>query len=364
MALKTKRGMDSLAEESAKSGAGGSYARYLRLKDGDTVYLRWLTDLDGIVSVEQHAAVPTKPKPDWWTFKWPEKMGCVCRYSKDEDDNPFFGDCYVCDVLKAREKGGGRKDFKPGVRGWALACLREERRDEAGTLLGYVDAKREFKREDGSTVTEKAIVIVNQAYNNFFEDVETMGRHHTTLLDRDYKITRQGEGLKTKYKIIALDPIDFRSKVEFETESGETTDDPAKARQVNGKPVGVVKRYDVRDPEIAERYKTDIDFMDEIEEQIGSDFYALFYDPRVEAPRREGRDGGSGNGNVPTPAKPASDVEPADLEAMMSRVLDSGDADSDPDAKADEKAKEPEPDAEPEPVKAAASAGPMDLDEE
>jgi hypothetical protein len=298
------------AEESASASKGGNFARtqFLKLEDGESAIVRFLTDANpdengdgGWITVDQHQMVPTKGRPADLKAEsgWPERMGAVCRKDpafKDASGNT----CYICEFMKTTEKGT-EKPFKKGGRSWAWACLREEVK-ENGKVIGIKDKTRQVVHLDadgkpGAEVTEKDIVVCNFGHKNFFGHLEGFAGHYGTALDRDYIIKRKGDGPSdTNYQIIPLDPI--------------TMDD------------GSV--YDVRRPEILQRYgfesaqAADLALQADIASRASEEFYARFFDPRVTVPTNS-----SDTGAQPAPAavpKPGHDSSPERMEALRDRV--------------------------------------------
>lgn len=297
------------AQEAAEAAGGGRFQKvhYFSLEKDETAVLRFLTDSPDWIYVNQHQFVPTKPKPAGYDKKWPKSMTAVCR--KDPAFAAMYPDgCYVCDGDIVNDYG---KPIKPNPRVWALACRREEVKED-GKVVGYRDATREeeeFKDGEatGKKITVKDIVVVNAAFSNFFGALQGYYSVFGTVLDRDYHITRTKDGKDTDYNIIGLNPIQ----------------DP----RFEG---GV---YDVRVPEVAERYKNDIDLVKVITEKTTDEFYGRFFDPRYVEKPKEGEGGAQGSQDAPQGApaeqqgKPASDVSDEALAAMQARVRGfSGDA--------------------------------------
>lgn len=291
------------AEAAKEATRGGNYARteFFSLEDGKTAILRFLTDADEWITVAQHQMIKTKAQPDGYTGNWPERMGCVCR-----DDDAFAGiydDCYICSYLV-----DGDKIKKPSSRIWALACLREEVLGDGSTELGGPEMKgkrvglRDMTREvtisakeaaDGKparkeeTITEKAVVVVNMGWKNFFGVLEGYAAKYGTVLDRDFWIKRNGAGLDTSYQIISEDPIMSNGEV-----------------------------FDLREPKFMERYETNIDLVEIITDRSSNEFYARFFDPRFSSD-----DDGEVKATGATPeAKPTTDVDPERMEALANRV--------------------------------------------
>lgn len=302
-----RKGADE-AREASKGG--GSFARsHFFALDGDpkskdnTAILRFLTEFQGDeawIVVQQHQNVPTRPKPSDYPkdARWPEKMSAVCR--KDVAFDGMYSDCFICDNIV-----GTNNVRKASARVWALACLREEV-VENGQVVGYRDATREIAvtndkgEATGETRTEKAIVIVNMGFKNFFSILEGFGGHYKTVLDRDYFIKRVGTDTDTQYQIVPLDPIvDADGKV-----------------------------FDVRRPEIAERYGEAGSYAALeaiVVERAADEFYARFFDTRVAQPATQGGTKSEGGEAAEEAAKPGHDVVSEDrLARLASRVKDYG----------------------------------------
>lgn len=275
------------AKDAAKSSGGFARTNFFGLGDGDTAIIRLLTDANAWITVDQHQMVPTKPKPADYSAdaKWPEKMGSVCR----KDPAFEFGECYICENLV-----DGKKVKKAAPRQWALACLREEVIEE-GKIVGYKDKTREvtIPAKDGQperTVTEKAIVVVNMAYKNFFSLLEGFAGRYGTVLDRDYWIKRNGDDKDTSYNIVPIDPIQT--------------------------PEGI---FDLREPKFMERYETDLDLATVITERADDEFYAKFFDPRFTVIDDKVVPSGSAPA-VSAPQAQDPEVDPDRLAALASRV--------------------------------------------
>lgn len=291
-----RRGAEALQE--ASKGTSFARTQYFGIEDGKKAIIRLLTEYTSPdpnvsvwIAVDQHAMIPTKPKPEGWGDKnWPEKMGAVCR--RDPAFAGMYGDCYICDFLVGELMVMGKKLKKPSGRGWALACLREEV-IEGGQVVGIQDVKRDvtLPAKDGQpekTIKEKAIVVVNMGYKNFFGTLKGFGAHYGTVLDRDYAVAREGASTDTDYHIVPLDPI----------------------LKKDG------SKFDLKNPEDAARYETDLDLGEIVGERASDTFYARFFDPRVTV--------GEDDKVVPTGAtpepKPSNDVDQEKVQALASRI--------------------------------------------
>ena len=307
---KFRRGAEA-AQEASKSG--GSFARthFFTLDDGKSIILRFLTEyqfddkhpeLDSWITVDQHQMVPTKGKPSWWPegANYPDRMGAVCR--ADPAFARMYDNCYICDHIV-----DGKKVRKPSARDWALACIREEvigdgsdalgGSEMKGRVLGYRDKTREvtIPAKDGEpekTITEKAIVVVNQGFKNFFGALKGFGERYGTILDRDYYIKREGNSTDTVYQIVPNDPID--------DENGN--------------------RIDLRNPEHMKRYAHNIDLGEVVAERASDEFYAKFFDPRYVWDDKANEVKPAGSASAETPAAPENDVSEERMAELANRV--------------------------------------------
>jgi hypothetical protein len=86
------RGEAGINEAIARQKSGGSdRIDYFKLADEESCRVRFLNDLDshenekgervgGVITVEMHGMVPTKPQPKGYKGdNWPKRMGAVCR---------------------------------------------------------------------------------------------------------------------------------------------------------------------------------------------------------------------------------------------------------------------------------------------
>ncbi len=325
--------------------------------DGDTEVLRFLTDFQAVTidgelaggwpAFKQHQNIPTKAAPSDYKGKWPATMPANCR--RDSQFEGVYDDCYICDVLADTVQ----YYKKPGQRYFALAVLREAVRDE-GRILGYKDKLIDVTRKDdkGEEVTtkEKAVVVVNMGWKNFFSILNGYGAAYQTVLDRDYQITRHGEKLDTSYTIIPLDPIQTtlnKGESNEETVPFDLRDDRLMARYLpNAAEVGYARASDER-------------LIQVIAERASDEFYARFFDATKTAPTQNagGGTGGvaaapeAGGGTVPTeaPAAPADSV-PESVSRLVDRIHGAGPQAYTPQA-------EEAPAAAAAPVPAAAGVG-------
>ena len=311
------RGIKAAQQQSA----GFARTTFFSLKDGDSATIRFLTDADptdvgdgvlagGWITVLQHQNVATKPAPAGFDTKknnWPGHMTAICR---DQDLSELgiaspFSDCCLCMT-------GSKKT----QRTWALAVLREEVR-EGGKTIGFRDVKRDVVVKEGQPpVSEPAIVVINLGRRNFFGPISGWYGRNGTVLDRDFAVTRTGDGLDTLYNPIGLDPI------------------PADEN-------GTV--FDLRNPEFMKRYLKDVEgetdyatasdamLVPILADRISDSYYGKFFDTRVNwvEPDKDDDKGTSVRG-APAAASvapaPNNDAKPAaagvDMDALRSRIVD------------------------------------------
>lgn len=300
-----RRGAEAAKE--ASKGAAFDRTKFFGIEDKEKIVVRFLTDANidpatidaehpegygAWITVQQHQMVTTKARPDDYPkdSKWPERMGAVCR----KDPGIAADDCYICDFLV-----DGKKLKKPSGRTWAWACIREEVVED-GKLQGYKDKTREVTRkkpdsEETETIVEKDVVVVNMGWKNFFSILSGYAGHYGTVLDRDYVITRDGDDTSTTYSIIGLDPI--------------VIDDKG-------------TRLDMRNPEHLKRYgwgsalEAEEALVAVISERASDEFYARFFDPRVQVKD----DQVISTGATATPVAEQADADPARLAELASRV--------------------------------------------
>lgn len=292
----------SAAEKAAPKGGGGDYDFFI-MKEGDEgMVLRYLTDADSWITVDQHWSETREKHPDWpQGSKWPRGMSVVCRNDEAFRGMDGFGDCYICE-FGTDDEG---KPNKASPRTWALAALREEIKED-GRVVGVQDVM--IDGPDGEPVPQ--IVIVNQAYSNFFANLQAFAGRYTTVLDRDYYVERTG-GNKTNYPHVPLDPVTL------EFEDGETMP------------------LDLRDEGLLEYYIAGRkDLGEVVMDKASEHFYALFFDERVPHPpigkkgdKSKGKDGeASAEATEPAPKQDAAPAKPdADrLASIRARVSQKG----------------------------------------
>lgn len=358
------------AKEAAAQKSRFDKIDYFKLEDGESIILRFLTDVDphwvhadtgqvvyryddgvppdnsgkwietgGWITCDQHSFVPTKPAPAGYTGNWPKSMGANCR--RDPAFNEVYSDCFICDHMK---KSDG-KPFSRTARVNAYAFVREEIYDN-GRLSGYKTKLVERQRTDkdgnptGDKYMDPVIQHVQMADRNFFANLRGYGDHYGTILDRDFKITRSGSGMNdTSYTFIPCDPVPNPTE--------ETRDQ--------------FPNLDLRNPAVAEKFGVG-DYCPEdkvsrttlaelVADRASDEYYGRFFDTRVTVDTKGGGDSGGG-APIEQQEKPSTDVDPERMATLRDRLKAHPEGGSAPEApSAPEQAQAPE--QAPQPVAAA-----------
>jgi hypothetical protein len=172
--------------EAARSGGSGSNLSYINWKPGDKKVLRFLTD-------------------DVMTEEFAEFI--IDNTGKTKNFMIPPNDPHIIDRFKSPTPGiGWRKNPKTGVIedvklrkvGVGIAVLRKEDPD----LQDFLHEQE----VDGTKYLSRHFGIVQQSVSNFWHTLAvSCFKRYGTIIDRDYEITREGDGLNTKYSIIPLD---------------------------------------------------------------------------------------------------------------------------------------------------------------
>lgn len=299
-----RKGGEAAQEASKNSGGGFRKTNFFGIEENEQAVLRYLTDKDDWIFVDQHAGAVTKPAPKDFEGNWPKSMPAVCRH--DEAFAGMFDGCYICDNKVQNTYG---KVSKPTVRIWALACLREEvigtkelveqgvcTEDQIGKRIGFTDATRkvpkfddEGKAIEGEEVEERAIVVVNMAPNNYFNALTATGQvYGGTVCDRDYVVKRSGKGTDTEYSNV---PLDATPNLKPGTESWKRYE---KAIEEQGLDLGTL-----------------------VMDRASDEYYGRFWDPAYKDPKGEPQASGK---EADVPAKADDGVDEDRLAAMRERV--------------------------------------------
>jgi hypothetical protein len=171
-------------EIEAKMAAGGPRFMYFRLKPDESAVIRFLEEGDDIAWAYCHELPPRGNR------EYPEQVVCL----DSEDDGTA---CPMCEH-------GMKRSFK----GWVNIIWRD-----APVFKRDADNKIERNRKNEPMVVgHDDQVAVWTSGINVFEEIAGKTASYKGLLNRDWVITRIGEGLKTKYRIEPLlddngDPI-------------------------------------------------------------------------------------------------------------------------------------------------------------
>lgn len=288
---------EQMQAESRPSGGKFKPVDWFGLKDKETIILRFLDDEPDWLSVMQHAFTLTRPAPPDYPEDrtWPKQMGAVCRATK-QLAHLFPDGCYICDEMHIKRPNPKTKNNRwyPAVRLWARAVVREEVRATTaaeaerfgvaiGAVAGYRDAEYEVEETDaegkptGNKVMKKRVLVINQALKNFYGQLKAYANVYGTVLDRDYQITRKGEGQQTDFDIVSMNPI---------TRSDGSTLDLRTTMEVDsaGKETGRTRREAILEDAP--------DLYDLIDRQLSDFMYDKFFDDRHKYPEFKGGDDG------------------------------------------------------------------------
>lgn len=310
------------AKEASSRGPSSRMVDFLRLSDGDLIFVRFLTDYYEITDCMVHSMYPTKPKPEGYEGNWPKTISAVCRNSRMGDGAPMFPDgCYCCEHPRM-------DDGKPRgaiSRTYGLMVVREEvisdgserfivpgsnppRVIPKGQRAGFRDKKREYQGFDFDTnqpvgVPEMIpdVIIAEMGWNNFWSPIEGISQLFSTVCNQEITIRRTGSGMNdTKYQIVGLG----------------------------------ITQHDMRSPEVLAKYGIEVTGYDDLGRPIkkypkhyslghiiyaraSDEYFARWIDPTKSVEK-----GTAGVEAVVTKAA-AEEVSQASLEAMRARLVSS-----------------------------------------
>jgi hypothetical protein len=316
------------AAAASRSGQGYEYLASL-FKDKDYILVRFVTDEPNWIRTKQHDFAETKPAPPDKPAdrKWPEQITAICRRTLGPDKQPIHQSCYICDNPKPDKKYGRVR--KASYKMWAIACVRDEvigtqemaaqgliQPFQVGSVVGATDAVIEVDQmvknpttgkleATGLKIKKKHFVLVNMSNYNFFDGLVVCAQTFGTMLDRDYKIMKTGEGTDTEYKSIPMDPITV------------TLDN------------GTIERFDLRDPKYLGLYADEkynfAELIKFIMEKMSDEFYNRFFDTRVTVPYKADDVEGEAASTVP---EPVTSVSSGELARMRQEMLNLSNKDS------------------------------------
>nr|DAQ92918.1 MAG TPA: DNA binding protein like protein [Caudoviricetes sp.] len=209
MSFRSGFGAVEKAAQSTNQNSGGSWFT-IYWKDstgqGDLKILRNLSD-DPIV-VGLHEYIPCNDG---------KRRTFVCAKELDKSRR-----CPICEDMVQTNQDGTTRPYRPRDIAISLAVLREEKQISRGEFE-YSDVTEEV--EVTSEVAEKAkalgldlqvgekltvpqVGFVQNSLTNFWNNLNGFFARYGTIMDRDYAITRHGNGLDTKYQIVPCDVVE------------------------------------------------------------------------------------------------------------------------------------------------------------
>jgi hypothetical protein len=204
---------EEMANEGRTSG-NRSFIPDMKFKNNEVYFLRPVTDHKDWVSILVHSFIPRKARPAELDekAKWADTMWGICQGDKAfrlRDGSgqiiepaafePGYGECYIDTAPQyAGVSQGFTKDLsKPKRRVYGIFAECEPVKED-GTVAApgergvrFREKLMEWKDSSGETVTVPALVLVNQAWDNFYGAVKAasyMGPD--TVCDKVFTIKR------------------------------------------------------------------------------------------------------------------------------------------------------------------------------
>lgn len=197
-----------------KSGKGEQYRRVVR----------FLTD-DVFVALFYEYVIGGRPNKDGKQFGREFVAVDSIRDLKYEDEgHPKFGELVFPELQEEKDFFLSNDIYLPDYKGVkkpakdianertiGLAVLREVRAENVGgrrrEIVSDAIEHREWEDSDGNKKEEDRIRygLVRQANKNFWSVLSGYYARYGTICDRDYEITRKGNGKDTQYIIVPLD---------------------------------------------------------------------------------------------------------------------------------------------------------------
>src|SRR3974390_1037525 len=174
--------LEQTLKESAARGDFTPQLDYFKLADGESMFVRFITD--AIITADFAVNVRTA-NGKYQDFLVPDlKNNLVNRYVA-----PGAWDGKT--VKRTIGVGGQRRQkmATPGADGGRPRVEMQHDRDQ---------------RRDG--LWARKFIVFKQGHNNFWDQLVGFYGMYGTIMDRDYRITRSGEKLLTKYHIVPVDP--------------------------------------------------------------------------------------------------------------------------------------------------------------
>jgi len=192
-------GLARLEEAINQSAKGGGYSGrlgYLKLAADETIVIRFLTDVDDIITCDFY---------EWVAVEGSDKKPAVFPRRPDLLEDPSAEDFVVKygfkqTVYKSTDLG----PLAPKRKTVGLAVVREEEliKGEGRPKVTYKDKWSEVETKDGKKFEAREFITVNMSYKNFWAPLVGYYHEYGTLCDRDYKIKRVGGDQNTTYLIM------------------------------------------------------------------------------------------------------------------------------------------------------------------
>ena len=314
--------------ENETSNSFGDRKRYhyisadLKAVDDSTI-LRFIDEIEPgpdernfWITLATHDYVPAKSAPrdmdDDKKKRWPETMTAICRTQKLLQGE--HEDCFICENLTKPDKNKVERPWSKSGTTFSRAIKREkvkvtqahvdsgEAPPEALGKFAIRDVEEEVDElgEDGKPtgrkITRPFMYLVQQKWSNFFQQLNVLAEsYEDTVLDRDFRVTRTGIKLDTAYVFAP----------QKETPDFNLADEDTRAK------------YDEAFP-----WEDLIEFIDNLH---SDEYYAKFFDTRVEAPSEKKESKGSttysdDEDDAPAP-RSAKPIDEAKKQAMKERML-------------------------------------------
>lgn len=295
-----RRGVTA-ASEAADSKVQFDKTGYFSLKDGETEVVRFLMEGNEWPTVDYHTAVPVQKEAPEGRKNWPKALSAVCRYTKDENEKPFYDNCAIEDlpiVNPADAQYNAGKVVSRQTRTFAPVVMRDPIIVN-GKRQGYKDRLKEVAEigEDGkptgNTKRVPDIRWVIQAYSNFYSALDGFYSVFDTVLNCDFHITRKRSDKDTTYNIVRLDP---------------TPD------------------WDLRDPKVAAEYGITVnadgsrEYPDKfdpyvmLDRQSSDEYFGMYFDPRLPQIVNDSEE------SEVEEVKPGNDSSNAELDDLKDRI--------------------------------------------
>jgi len=199
-----------------RSGGGRRFS-YFNLEDGQSMIVRFLTDAeigDAIVTCDFYEYVQTKMADKDGNITEGTNSFIVAP-SYYAEDPTWKGEDWVL-KYGGKTKEYGSQEYttpRPKERSVAIAVEREAVPVDTGggrPKFKYQDKLVEvtYKDKDGNekTATGRNFILIRKDAKTFWGNVTGYFSEFGTLLDRDYKITRNGKQLATNYTCMPVGP--------------------------------------------------------------------------------------------------------------------------------------------------------------